>query len=338
MVRERPAPGARRQFGSTGVEIAALALGAMNFGIATPPDEAAVMLARAMDAGITLIDTADVYGESEQVVGDVLARTGRRDDVLLATKVGLPRGDGSPDTWHRREHIVASCDRSLRNLRTDHVDLYQLHRPSQEVPIEETLGVLGELVDAGKVRWIGTSTFAAWMVADARALAGERGLPAVASEQPPYNLLDRRAENELIPMCEHYDVAVIPWSPLAGGVLAGRYDRVDQIPDDSRAARVPMTRERMNERALGVAAALGDLARERGLTTSQLALLWAKDQPGVTAPIIGPRTTAQLDDALAVLDLVLDDDARAACDALVHPGNAVSDFHSTAFWMKASVQ
>jgi aryl-alcohol dehydrogenase-like predicted oxidoreductase len=139
-------------------------------------------------------------------------------------------------------------------------------------------------------------------------------------------------------MCEHYDVAVIPWSPLAGGVLAGRYDRVDQIPDDSRAARVPMTRERMNERALGVAAALGDLARERGLTTSQLALLWAKDQPGVTAPIIGPRTTAQLDDALAVLDLVLDDDARAACDALVHPGNAVSDFHSTAFWMKASVQ
>jgi aryl-alcohol dehydrogenase-like predicted oxidoreductase len=310
----------------------------MNFGIATPPDEAAAMLARALDAGVTLVDTADVYNTSEQVVGDVLARTGRRDEVLLATKVGLPRGDAPPDTWHRREHIVASCDASLRNLRTDHIDLYQLHRPSPVVPFEETLGVLGDLVAAGKVRWIGTSTFAAWMIVDALALAREQGLPMVVSEQPPYNLLDRRAENELLPMCEHCDVAVVPWSPLAGGVLAGRYDRLDEVPADSRAALVPMTRDRINARSLTVAAALGELARARGLTTSQLALLWAKDQPGVTAPIIGPRTLGQLDDALGVLELTLDDDARAACDALVHPGNAVSDFYSTAFWMQAEVE
>ncbi len=310
----------------------------MNFGIATPPDEAAAMLARAIDAGITLIDTADVYRESEHVVGEVLERIGHRDAVLLATKVGLPRGEGEPGQWHRREHIVASCDASLRNLRTDRIDLYQLHRPSDVVPLEETLGVLGELVAAGKVRWIGTSTFAAWMIADALALARAEGLPMVASEQPPYNLLDRRAENELLPMCEHYDIAVVPWSPLAGGVLAGRYDRLDVVPEDSRAALVPMTRERMNERALEIARAVGELARGRGLTTSQLALLWAKDQPGVTAPIIGPRTLAQLDDALGVLDLALDDDARAECDALVHPGNAVSDFYSTAFWMRAEVQ
>jgi aryl-alcohol dehydrogenase-like predicted oxidoreductase len=327
-----------RRFGRTGVEIAPLALGAMNFGIATPPAEAAAMLARALDAGITLVDTADVYGESEVVVGDVLARTGRRDDVLLATKVGLPRGDAPPDTWHRREHVVASCDQSLRNLRSDRIDLYQLHRPSPVVPIEETLSVLADLVDAGKVRWIGTSTFASWMVADALALARERGLPAVVSEQPPYNLLDRRVENELLPMCEHHDVAVLPWSPLAAGVLAGRYSSVDAVPDDSRAARVPMTRDRMNERALHVARAVGALAGERGLTSSQLALLWVKDQPGVTAPIIGPRTLAQLDDALGVLDRTLDDDARAACDALVHPGNAVSDFYTTAFWMRATVE
>jgi aryl-alcohol dehydrogenase-like predicted oxidoreductase len=327
-----------RRFGRTGVEIAPLALGAMNFGIATPPDEAAAMLTRALDAGITLVDTADVYGESEVVVGDVLARTGRRDDVLLATKVGLPRGDAPPDTWHRREHVVASCDQSLRNLRSDRIDLYQLHRPSPVVPIEETLSVLADLVDAGKVRWIGTSTFASWMVADALALARERGLPAVVSEQPPYNLLDRRVENELLPMCEHHDVAVLPWSPLAAGVLAGRYSSVDAVPDDSRAARVPMTRDRMNERALHVARAVGALAGERGLTSSQLALLWVKDQPGVTAPIIGPRTLAQLDDALGVLDRTLDDDARAACDALVHPGNAVSDFYSTAYWMRAAVE
>jgi aryl-alcohol dehydrogenase-like predicted oxidoreductase len=327
-----------RRFGTTGVDVAPLALGAMNFGIATPPDEAEVMLTRAIDAGITLIDTADVYGESEQVVGDVLARAGRRDEVLLATKVGLPRGEGEPGTWHRREHIVASCDRSLRNLQTERIDLYQLHRPSEVVPFEETLGVLGELVGAGKVRWIGTSTFAAWMVADALALARAQGLPLVVSEQPPYNLLDRRAENELLPMCRHHDIAVVPWSPLAGGVLAGRYDRLDVVPDGSRAALVPMARDRMNERSLEVAAEVGALARERGLTTSQFALLWAKDQPGVTAPIIGPRTLDQLDDALGVLERDLDDDARAACDALVHPGNAVSDFYSTAFWMRAAVQ
>jgi aryl-alcohol dehydrogenase-like predicted oxidoreductase len=326
-----------RPFGTTGVAIAPLALGAMNFGDPTPPEESSVMLNRAIDAGITLVDTADVYGESEQVVGDALAASGRRDEVLLATKVGLPRGDERPEYWHGRQHIVASCERSLRRLRTDRIDLYQLHRPSAVVPFEETLGVLGELVDAGKVRWIGTSTFAAWMIVDALALAREQGLPVVASEQPPYNLLDRRAENELLPMCERHDVAVIPWSPLAAGVLAGRYDRLDSVPEGSRAALVPMTRDRMNERSLAVAVSVGELARARGLTTSQLALLWAKDQPGVTAPIIGPRTLAQLDDALGVLHVDLDDEARAACDALVHPGNAVSDFYTTAYWMRATL-
>ena len=167
-----------RRFGTTGVEVAPLALGAMNFGIATPPDEAAVMLGRAIDAGITLIDTADVYGESEQVVGEVLERTGGATTCCSRPRSACPAVRASPSTWHRREHIVASCDASLRNLRTDRIDLYQLHRPSEVVPIEETLGVLGELVDAGKVRWIGTSTFAAWMVADALALAREQVCPS----------------------------------------------------------------------------------------------------------------------------------------------------------------
>ena len=328
----------RRPFGTTGVDIAPLVLGAMNFGLPTSREESAVMLDRAIDAGITLIDTADVYGESEQVVGDSLAASGRRDEVLLATKVGFARGDGPPGHWHRREHIVASCERSLRRLRTDHIDLYQLHRPSSVVPQEETLGVLGELVEAGKVRWIGSSTFAAWMVMEALAVARERNLPAFVSEQPPYNLLDRRSENELFPLCERYGLAVLPWSPLGGGVLTGRYDSADRVPEDSRAARLPQVRDRVTEAGLGVASALAELARERGLTTSQLALLWAKDQPGVTAPIVGPRTLAQLDDALAVLDRSLDDDARAACDALVHPGNAVVDFHNTAGWMRATVR
>jgi aryl-alcohol dehydrogenase-like predicted oxidoreductase len=327
-----------RTFGRTGVDIAPLALGAMNFGSATPPDVSAVMLERAIDAGVTLVDTADVYGDSEQLVGDTLAASGRRDEVLLATKVGLPTGEAPAGYWHRREHIVASCEQSLRNFRTDRVDLYQLHRPSDVVPQEETLGVLADLVDAGKVRWIGSSTFPAWMVMEAIALAREHELPAFVSEQPPYNLLDRRVENELIPMCQRHRVAVLPWSPLAGGVLAGRYDSVAAIPADSRAARLPQTRERLTEAGLDIASAVRRLAHEQGLTTSQLALLWVKDQPGVTAPIIGPRTLEQLEDALSVLDLSLDDQTRAAFDALVHPGNAVVDFHSTAAWVKATIQ
>jgi len=328
----------RRPFGTTGVDIAPLVLGAMNFGDPTPPEEAAVLLDRAIDAGITIVDTADVYGESEQVVGDALAASGRRDEVLLATKVGLARSaDAPPGYWHRREHIVASCEESLRRLRTDRIDLYQLHRPSSVVPPEETLGVLGELVDAGKVLWIGSSTFPAWMVMEVLAVARERNLPAFVSEQPPYNLLDRRVENELLPLCERYGLAVLPWSPIGGGVLSGRYDSVDRFPEDSRAARIPFTRERLTEAGLLVASAVAELAQERGLTTSQLALLWVMGQPGVTAPIVGPRTLAQLDDALAVLDHSLDPDARAACDALVHPGNAVVDFHNTAGWVRATV-
>jgi aryl-alcohol dehydrogenase-like predicted oxidoreductase len=200
-----------------------------------------------------------------------VATSGRRDNVILATKVGLPRGDAPPGHWHRREHIVASCEQSLRNLHTDCIDRYQLHRASDVVPQEETLGVLGELVDAGKVRWVGSSTFPAWMVMEALALARERDLPAFVSEQPPYNLLDRRIENELLPLCERYGLAVLPWSPLAGGILTGRYDSVDAAPDDSRAARLPQTRQRLTERGLAVADAVARVARARGLTTSQLA-------------------------------------------------------------------
>jgi aryl-alcohol dehydrogenase-like predicted oxidoreductase len=328
----------RRSFGRTGVDVAPLALGAMNFGYATPREDSALLLERAVDAGLTLVDTADVYGESEKIVGDTLAANGRRDEVLLATKVGLPTGEAPPGYWHRREHIVASCEQSLRNFRTDRIDLYQLHRFSEVVPQEETLGVLGDLVDAGKVRWIGSSTFPAWAVMEALALARASELPSFVSEQPPYSLLDRRIENELIPLCERYRVALLPWSPLAGGLLAGRYDSVDVIPADSRAARLPQTRERLTQAGLDVAGAVRRLAHERGLTTSQLALLWVKDQPGVTSPIIGPRTLEQLEDALVVLSLSLDDHARAALDELVHPGNAVVDFHNSAGWVKARIQ
>jgi hypothetical protein len=185
----------------------------------------------------------------------------------------------------------------------------------------------------GKVRFVGCSTHPAWMVMEALAIAERDGLPRYVSEQPPYNLLDRRVENELLPLCRKYDLAVLPWSPLGGGILANRY--ADGVPDGSRATRRPQLLDRVTTRAVEVGRELAALAADRGLTATQLALLWCKDQPGVTAPIIGPRTMEQLDDALPVLTMTLDEETRAACDELVPPGSAVADFHNTAPWMRA---
>lgn len=327
-----------RALGSTGFEISPLCLGAMNFGDPTDEPESIRMIDAALDGGIDMIDVADVYagGESERIVGAALSANGRRDDIVLATKVGMPRGKGDPAQWHRREHIVESCDRSLESLRTDHIDLYQLHRPTfADVPQEETLAAFDELITAGKVRFVGCSTHPAWMVMEALAIARRDGTPGYVTEQPPYNLLDRRVENELLPLCRKYDLGVLPWSPLGGGILANRY--ADGVPDGSRATRRPQVLDRVTPRAVEVGRELASLADERGITATQLALLWCKDQPGVTAPIIGPRTMEQLDDALPVLTMRLDDETRAACDELVPPGSAVADFHNTAPWMLATL-
>jgi 1-deoxyxylulose-5-phosphate synthase len=249
----------------------------------------------------------------------------------------MPRRKAAPGTWHRREHIIDSCETSLRSLQTDHIDLYQLHRPSMVVPQAETLAAFDELVQAGKVRHVGCSTHPAWMVMEALAIADRDGRPGYATEQPPYNLLDRRIENELLPLCRAQGLGVLPWSPLGGGILAGRYQDVEHVPDDSRAARRPQLRDRVTSRALEVARGVAALAADRGLTSSQLALLWVKDQPDVTAPIVGPRTLAQLEEALGILDRSLDDDARVACDELVHPGSAVADFFNTSGWMREQI-
>ena len=328
-----------RALGPTGLRVSSLCLGAMNFGDPTDPAESERIINAALDGGITMIDTADVYagGRSEEIVGDALAGNGRRDDIVLATKVGMPRGKAPPGTWHRREHIVTSCDESLLRLRTDRIDLYQLHRPSMVVPQEETLAAFDELVQAGKVRHVGCSTHPAWMVMEALCIAGRDRRPAYATEQPPYNLLDRRVENELLPLCRAHGLGVLPWSPLGGGVLAGRYDNADDVPPDSRAARRPQLKSRVTPRGLEVARVVAELAAARALTTSQLALLWVKDQPDVTAPIIGPRTLGQLLEALEILDRTLDDEARAAADDLVHPGSAVADFFNTSGWMREQI-
>ncbi len=329
-----------RKLGRSGVFVSPLCLGAMNFGGVTNEVDSFAIMRKAVAAGINFFDTANVYnkGESERVVGRFLKDNNLRDQIVLATKVNGRMGDLPNEAGLSRYHIVRACEDSLRRLQTDHIDLYQLHRPPAHPP-EETLRALDDLIHAGKVLYIGCSTHPAWMVMEAISISERYGLNRYISEQPPYNLLDRRIENELVPLCQRYDMAILPWSPLAMGILAGRYTRVDNYPEDSRAVLWDSSavKARITQRALEVGQAVAKMAQERGLTASQLTLLWTKDQPGITAPIIGPRTLAHLEDALVILDKKLDEADRPLFDELVHPGNAVADFHNSNDWMKARV-
>jgi aryl-alcohol dehydrogenase-like predicted oxidoreductase len=326
-----------RSLGRTGAMVSALCLGAMNFGGPTGEEESAAIINYALEHGVNFIDTANVYnnGESERIVGRALA-DGKRDQVVLATKVYGKMGDGPNEQGVSRYHILKACEDSLRRLQTDHIDLYQLHRPGQAVPQDETLRAFDDLVRSGKVRYVGCSTHPAWMVMEALAVSERRGFARYVSEQPPYNLLDRRIENELIPLAERYRLAILPWAPLAQGVLAGRYPADAPLPQDSRAARLPDSIYSRRVTPAGIAAGrrFEEIARAHGRTPGQLALLWCKDQPGITAPIVGPRTLAQLEDLLPVLEMTLTPEERDACDAINGPGAALVNFHNTAGWMK----
>ena len=328
-----------KTLGRTGVKVSPLCLGTMNFPEPSGEAESIEIIDRAIDGGINFIDTANVYnlGESEKIVGRVLKENGRRDEVVLATKVYGSMGNGPNEGGVSRFHIIKSCEDSLRRLQTDHIDLYQLHRPGLTVPQDETLRAFDDLVTAGKVRYIGCSTHPAWMVMEALATSEKYNLARYVSEQPPYNLLDRRIENELIPLAQKNELAIIPWSPLAGGILAGRYNDPEKFPKGSRASKGEWFAIRVNKAGIEVAQKVEKMAEERSLTLTQLALLWVKDQPGVTSPIIGPRTLAHLEDALAILDKSLDESDIPIFDELVHPGNAVADFHNSNEWMKARI-
>lgn len=320
--------------------VSPLCLGTMNFGGPTDESESIAIVERSLAAGINFIDTANVYnaGESERIVGKALRLSGARNDVVLATKVFSPMGPGPNQRGGSRLHIIEACEASLRRLEVEHIDLYQLHRAALDIPQDETLRAFDDLIRAGKVRYIGASTHPAWVVMEALAISEKLHLNRYVSEQPPYNLLDRRIENELLPLCERYDLAVLPWSPVAGGVLTGRYTADNLKPDGSRADRWGARFEtRVTPRGLEVVAEVARMAAERQLSTAALALLWVKDQPLVTAPIYGPRTLEHLEDALPVLEMTLADEDRPLFDALVHPGNVVADFHDSNNWMKGRV-
>lgn len=328
-----------RLLGPTGVRVSPLCLGTMNFGGPTPEPESLRIIHRALEAGINFVDTANVYnrGESERVLGRAL-QDGRRPRVILATKVHFPQSEDPNDRGNSRRHILQAVEDSLRRLGTDWIDLYQIHRPAFDLPQQETLRALDDLVRQGKVRYIGCSTHPAWLVAEALAISERYGLARYVTEQPPYNLLDRRVENELIPLAQRTNLGILPWSPLAMGMLAGRYPGSDAHPEGSRAARIgAWAAERITDPALQASQRFIERATQAELTASQLALLWVKDQPAVTAPIIGPRTEAHLEDALGVLEMNLDPELAADLDQINPPGSAVADFHNTSGWMKMRI-
>jgi aryl-alcohol dehydrogenase-like predicted oxidoreductase len=329
-----------RLLGRSGVRVSPLCLGTMNFGGPTPEDEAIRIIHAAFDSGINFMDTANMYndGESERIVGKALKQCNRRDQVILATKCFWPVGDGPNDRGLSRYHILRACEDSLRRLQTDHIDLYQMHRPDFDVPIDETLSALTDLVRQGKVRYIGCSTYPAWKVMEALMVSEQKGYARYITEQPPYNLLDRRIENELVPLALEYNLGLLPWSPLAMGILAGRYPPDGSLPEGSRAARRGgVFAERITRRGLEIGAKIAKMAEERGLTPAQLAMLWVKDQPGVTAPIIGPRTMDHLEQMLPLLEMSFPDEDRPRFDELNPPGSAVCNFHDTSGWMKMKV-
>ena len=330
-----------RKLGRSGVLVSPLCLGTMNFGGSTSEEASFTIMQKAVDGGINFFDTANVYnkGESERIIGKFLKENNLREQVFLATKVNGRMGDSPNDAGTSRYHIIKACEDSLKRLQTDHIDLYQLHRPPLTHPQDETLRAFDDLIRVGKVRYIGCSTHPAWMVMEALSISEHYGLNRYISEQPPYNLLDRRIENELVPLCQKYDLAIIPWSPLAMGILAGRYPQTNNYPEDSRAHLwdSSMVKARVTQRGIDVGKMVEKMAQERGVTASQLSLLWIKDQPGITAPIIGPRTLAHLEDALGIIDKTLDDSDRPLFDELVHPGTAVADFHNSNDWMKARI-
>ena len=328
-----------RPLGRTGVMVSELCLGCMNFSDPTPEAESFAMIDQAIDAGINFFDTANVYsrGGSETAVGKALQRNGKRQRIVLATKVhGRMDDDDILAAGNNRRHIIQQCEASLKRLQTDYIDLYQLHRPNPDIPIDETLRALDDLIRAGKVRYIGTSTFPSWRVMESFWVAKELGLNRFVSEQPPYHLLDRSIEREMIPMAQSYGLAIIPWSPLARGFLTGKYRRGEAIPGDSRfgsdsgrGAAVERRRDQhFTDAPFDILDLVQEIAAEKNCSASQVALAWVSSKPGVTSPIIGPRTMAHLVDNIGATEVALSAEDHARLDAIAEPeGTTVPYYH-----------
>ena len=309
-----------RTLGRTGIKVSPYALGALMFATQIgnrDPEDSIKIIHRALDAGINLVDTADAYGDSEEVVGRALV--GRRDTVVLTTKVGRPMGTDPNQQGASRRWITTAVEGSLRRLRTDHIDVYQIHRPDPDTDLEETLSALTDLVRSGKIRAFGTSNMPAAGLVEAHWVAERRGLQRFRTEQPPYSILNRGIEREILPVAQHYGMGVLTWGPLGQGMLTGRVRR----GQDNDVTRAKFFGVFTDERRLAAVEELIKLAAEAGLSMPHLAMAFAISHPAVTSALLGARTMEQLDDLLAGVDVVLSDDILDRIDEIVPPGTDI---------------
>src|SRR5476649_2150117 len=314
-----------RTLGRSGVQVSVYCLGAMMFGAWGNPDhdDCVRIIHRALDEGINFVDTADVYsaGESEEIVGKALK--GRRDDIVLATKFHGAMGDDPNHRGNSRRWIIQEVESSLRRLQTDWIDLYQIHRPDPATDIDETLGALTDLVRAGKIRYFGSSTYPAHEIVEAQWVAARNGRERFKTEQPPYSLLARGIERDVLPVCQQYGMGVLSWSPLAGGWLTGNWRKGQDAPASTRSSRLPKRYDLSipeNQHKLDAADALAQLADEAGISLIHLAIAFVIRHPAITSAIIGPRTMEQFESQIGAADVELDDAILDKIDAIVPPG------------------
>lgn len=321
-----------RQMGRSGLKVSPFMLGAMEWGSNTETEDYEAMFALALEHGMNVIDTANCYGSgrSEEIVGRLIAP--HRDTMLLATKFTVPMDKNNPNSGGTsRYNVIASCEASLKRLNTDHIDIYYIHRPSTQIPVDETLRALEDLIRAGKIRSIGSSSFAGWQLVEGHWVADIKNLTPVSVEQTPYHLLDRRAERELIPAARTLGVGVTIWSPLAGGLLTGKY-----IDRPNNGVRLTSGNEwgdkHFSPAADAAIAGLAKLATEAGLPLITMSLAWTLQRPGVTSIVMGPRNADQMKQQLAAQEVELGDDLLAAIDDVVTPGRCVVPYFLDDAW------
>lgn len=317
-----------RNLGRSGVKVSSLCVGTMTWGSTTDEGEAQRIVDVALDRGVNFFDTANAYnnGVSEEILGRALAREGKRDRCVVATKFTSSMGRGPNEGGSSRYHLMQACEASLRRLQTDRIDLYYVHFMDLDTPVDEVLQGLDDLVHHGKARYIGTSKWVPSLLAEAILTSIHHGWSRFVAEQPPYNLLDRSIEKELVWTALRHGVGLVPWAPLATGILSGQYDSAGSRPEGSRAELGGVGATRLTEAAVARAKALQPLAEARGITLAEFSLAWVHQQPAVTAPILGIRILDHLQSALKALEVKLSQEELDRVDEIAPPGSAVSNY------------
>ncbi|MDA3900288.1 MAG: aldo/keto reductase [Spirochaetes bacterium] len=327
-----------KSFGRTGVQVSPLCLGCMNFGSSTNEKAAQAIVDSSIDAGINFIDTANAYngGKSEELLGVSLKNNKKRDRIVLATKVHHPMDPNDPNSANiHRRHIIEQCNASLKRLKTDYIDLYQLHRPDPGIPIDESLRALDDLIRAGKIRYIGTSSFPSWQIIESLWVSKEYHLNRFISEQPPYNLLDRRIERELASMAMSYHIALITWSPSARGFLTGKYSKNKSMPNDSRFNTEKKyggffpewIQDHLSDASFRILDVVQEIAKEKKCDPIHISIAWCLSRPFITSTLMGPRTTDQLSDYLKALTITITDEDEKRINEVSKPGEHVVSYY-----------